>query len=298
MVVEHAPETRRNFYACWPQMGVPVGLTLSTAVFATASLLPDEQFFGWGWRIPFLLSLVLIGVGLFIRLRVVESPVFAQIKHLNIEAKAPLLEVLRDCPFATVLATGVSYVIFVQFYVVTTFALSYATTQLGVSRSVVLTGVLFAAFGLFVGIAIAAALSDRLGARQVALAGTLGILFLAFPAFWLIDTGSPVWIWIAMSAWIAGGGALYGVSGALTAELFPARVRYSGISFSAQVAGLLGGALTPIIATALVSWSGGSSWPVAAYVAVASLFTLAAVYGASTSHRVAIDELRSAPAIS
>jgi MFS family permease len=189
-------------------------------------------------------------------------------------------------------------VIFVQFYVVTTFALSYATTQLGVSRNVVLTGVLFAAFGLFVGIAIAAALSDRLGARQVALAGALGIFVLAFPAFWLIDTGSPLLIWIAMSTWIAGGGALYGVSGALTSELFPARVRYSGISFSAQVAGLFGGALTPIIATALVSWSAGASWPVAAYVAIASLFTLAAVYRASETHRVAIDQLRSAPAIS
>jgi len=298
MVVEHAPERRRNFYACWPQMGVPVGLSLSTAVFAAASSLPDEQFFGWGWRIPFLLSLILIGIGLFIRLRVVESPVFAQIKNLNIESKAPLLEVLRDYPVATILATGVSYVIFVQFYVVTTFALSYATTQLGVSRNVVLTGVLFAAFGLFVGIAIAAALSDRLGARQVALAGALGIFVLAFPAFWLIDTGSPLLIWIAMSTWIAGGGALYGVSGALTSELFPARVRYSGISFSAQVAGLFGGALTPIIATALVSWSAGASWPVAAYVAIASLFTLAAVYRASETHRVAIDQLRSAPAIS
>jgi MFS family permease len=298
MVVEHAPERRRNFYACWPQIGVPVGLTLSTAVFAAASSLPDEQFFSWGWRIPFLFSLILIGVGLFIRVRVVESPVFAQIKHLNIESKAPLLEVLRDYPVATLIATGVSYVIFVQFYVVTTFVLSYATTQLGVSRNIALTGLLFAAFGYFVGISTAAALSDRLGARTLALSGTLGILFLAFPAFWLIDTASPFLICIATTAWSAGSGALYGVSGALTAELFPARVRYSGISFSAQVAGLLGGALTPIIATALVSWSAGGSWPVAGYVAFASLFTLAAVNRASETRRIAIDELRSAAAVS
>ena len=297
MVVEHAPEERRNFYACWPQIGVPVGLSLSTLLFAAMSLLPDQEFFTWGWRVPFLLSLLLIGVGLFIRLRIVESPVFARLKDLKIESKTPLLEVLRDYPVAAILATGISYVIFVQFYVVTTFTLAYATTQLGVSRSVALTGVLCAAFGLFAGIAIAAALSDWLGARRIALAGGLGIFFLAFPAFWLIDTGSPLLIWIAMSGWIVGGGALYGISGAVTAELFPARMRYSGISFSAQVAGLLGGALTPVIATALVSWSSGASWPVAAYVAVASLFTLAAVYGASENYRISIEELRSAPVL-
>jgi len=296
MVVEHAPEKSRNFYAAWPQAGVPFGLTLSTAIFALASSLPDEQFFAWGWRVPFLLSVVLIAVGLFIRLRIVESPVFAQLKQLKIESRVPLLEVLTDYPIAAVLATGVGFVIFVQFYVVTTFVLSYATTQLGVSRSVVLTGLLFAALGDFIGIALAAALADRIGSRGVALSGALGISILAFPFFWLVDTGSSLLIWIAMTFWIVAGGALYGVCGAFTAELFPARVRYSGISFSQQTAGLFGGALTPVIATALVSWSGGRSWPVAAYVAAAALVTVSAIYSASGNYRIGIHDTRAASA--
>src|SRR5262245_23075639 len=181
MVVEHAPEKSRNFYAAWPQAGVPFGLTLSTAIFALVSSLPDEQFFAWGWRIPFLLSLILIAVGLFIRLRVVESPVFARLKQQKIESRVPLLEVLTDYPVAAVLATGVGFVIFVQFYVVTTFVLSYATTQLGVSRSVALAGLLFAALGDFIGIVLAAAFADRVGSRRVALSGALGISVFAFP---------------------------------------------------------------------------------------------------------------------
>ena len=119
---------------------------------------------------------------------------------------------------------------------------------------------------------------------------------LAFPFFWLIDTGSAPLIWLAMGLLIIGDGLIYGVSGALTAELFPARLRYSGISFSQQMAGLPGGALTPIIATTLVNWSGGKSWPVAAYLASAAILSIAAIYFASERHRVAIQDLR-APAV-
>src|SRR3712207_6755176 len=136
MAVEHAPEESRNFYASWPQMGAPAGLVLSTAVFTIFSSLPDEQFLAWGWRIPFLLSIILIGVGLFIRLRVLESPAFERVKELGTESRVPLLEVLRDYPAAALLAIGVVLVNIGGYYIVITFTLSYATEQLGVARNV------------------------------------------------------------------------------------------------------------------------------------------------------------------
>jgi MHS family shikimate/dehydroshikimate transporter-like MFS transporter len=290
MVVEHAPEKTRYFYAAWPQTGAAIGLLLSSGVFAAFSALPDEQFFTWGWRVPFLLSIVLVAVGLFIRLRIVESPVFARIKHLGIASRAPVIEVLRDHPVAIILAIGVSFVIFVETYIINTFVLSYATGQIGVARGVMLTGLVVASLALFSGSMGAGMLAARFGTRAVALTGALMGCLLAFPFFWLIDTGSPLLIWIAMGLLSIGDGLIYGVSGALTAELFPARLRYSGISFSQQMAGLPGGALTPLIAAALVNWSGGKSWPVAAYLAVGGLLSFTAIYFAAEKYRVSITD--------
>ena len=291
MVVEHAPDKTRYFYAAWPQTGAAAGLLLSTGVFAAFSSLPDEQFFSWGWRVPFLLSILLIAIGLFIRLRIVESPVFTRIRHLGVESRAPVIEVLRDYPVAIILAMGVSFVIFVQTYIASTFVPSYVTTQLDVPRGVVLTGLILSSVAGFCGIVVAGALAGRVGTRSVALAGALMTCVLSFPFFWLIDTGSPLLIWIAVGLFTLGDYLIYGVSGALTAELFPARLRYSGISFSQQMAGLPGGAFTPIIAATLVNWSGGKSWPVAAYLAIAALLSFAAIYFASEKYRVSIQDV-------
>ena len=287
MVVEHAPENKRNFYASWPQTGVPAGLILSTLVFAAASSLSDEQFFSWGWRIPFLLSIILIGVGLFIRLRVLESPVFSRIKELGAEAHAPLIEVVRNHFTASVIAIGMTTIIVVQFYIVTTFTLAYATTHLGVSRSALLTGLLLVAIADGAGMLIFSHIADRIGNRSIAIGSATGILVLCYPYFWLVDSGSIALIWLAMSLWIFAGGALFGITGAFIAELFPARVRYSGISLGYQVGGMIGG-LAPIIATALVEWSGGSTWPVATYVSILAVASIAAVYFTSDQHRTAI----------
>ena len=293
MAVEHAPEESRNFYASWPQMGAPAGLVLSTAVFTIFSSLPDEQFFAWGWRIPFLLSIVLIGVGLFIRLRVLESPAFARVKELGTESRVPLLEVLRDYPVAALLAIGVVLVNIGGYYIVITFTLSYATETLGVARNVPLIGLLLAGFAEIAGILIFARLSDRTGKRPVALWSAALILLLAYPFFWLVNTEVSLLIWLAMSLWTFWAGALYGITGVFIAEFFEARVRYSGISFGYQMAGMLGGALAPIIATALIGWAGGASWPVASYLAANSLVSLVAVYLASEKYRVGIYDERS-----
>jgi MFS transporter, MHS family, shikimate and dehydroshikimate transport protein len=292
MAVEHAPEESRNFYASWPQMGAPAGLVLSTAVFTAFSSLPDAQFFAWGWRVPFLLSIILIGVGLFIRLRVLESPAFERVKELGTESRVPLLEVLRDYPVAALLAIGVVLVNIGGYYIVITFTLSYVTEQLGVARNVPLIGLLLAGVAEIAGILIFAHVADRIGRRPVALWSAAVVFLFAFPFFWLINTETPVLIWLAMSFWTFAAGALYGITGVFIAELFEARVRYSGISFGYQMAGMLGGALAPIIATALIQWAGGDSWPVATYLALNSLISLVAVYLASERYRVEIFDER------
>ena len=288
MAFEHAPEKNRTFYASWPQLGVPAGLVLSTAVFAVFASLPEKQFFAWGWRVAFLLSIALIVLGLFIRLRVAESPVFSRVKERGAESKAPLLEVLRDHRLALVLAVGMVFVSITGFYIATTFSLSYLTARLGVARNVALVGnVLFSASGaastLFV-----ARLADRAGKYRVAILSAAFQVLLSYPFFWLLSTREPALIWLAMSVWAFVGSALYGITGAMLAELFAPRMRCSGISLGYQIAGMLGGAPAPIIATYLIHWSSGATWSIATYLAASSLITLVAVYIASQRQSVAL----------
>ena len=212
MTVEHAPEESRNFYASWPQTGSPAGLILSTAVFSAFSSLPDEQFFSWGWRVPFLLSIVLIAVGLFIRLRILESPAFSRIKELGIESKIPLLDILREYRTAVILATGVVLGLYGH-YIVITFTPSYIVRQLGVPRNVALIGLLLAGGAQTAGILIFAWVADRVGKRPVAIWSATCIFLLSYPFFWLVDTRHPHLIWLGMGAWAFAEGALYGITG-------------------------------------------------------------------------------------
>jgi len=292
MTVEHAPAKSLNFYASWPQTGAPAGLILSTAVFSSVSSLPDQQFFAWGWRVPFLLSVVLIAVGLFIRLRILESPAFSQVKELGTESRLPVWEVLRDYRRAAILSIGLVLIISGGYFIVTTFTLSYITGHLGVARNVALIGLLIAGTGQMAGILIFAWVADRVGKRPIAIWSATCIFLLSYPFFWLVDTRQPALIWLAMSTWTLAEGALYGITGVFLAELFPVRLRYSGISLGYQVAGLLGGGFAPIVATALVRWSGGASWPVATYLAVTALTSLVAVCLASDRYRVEIHDTR------
>jgi MFS transporter, MHS family, shikimate and dehydroshikimate transport protein len=288
MAFEHAPEENRTFYASWPQLGVPVGLVLSTAVFALFASLPEKQFFAWGWRVAFLLSIALIVLGLFIRLRVAESPVFSRVKERGAESKAPLLELLRDHRLALVLAVGMVFVSITGFYIATTFSLSYLTARLGVARNVALVGnVLFSASGA-ASTLIFARLADRAGKYRVAILSAAFQVLLSYPFFWILSTREPALIWLAMSVWAFVGSALYGITGAMLAELFAPRIRCSGISLGYQIAGMLGGAPAPIIATYLIHWSSGATWSIATYLAASSLITLVAVYVASERQSVAI----------
>jgi MHS family shikimate/dehydroshikimate transporter-like MFS transporter len=286
MAIEHAPAESRNFYASWPQQGVPIGLVFSALMFGAFSALTGKHFLVWGWRVPFLFSIVLIGVGLFIRMRVLESPAFERVKERR--ARLPLLELLRNSPAAAVLAVGTCLITVTGFYVVTTFTLSYVTGRFGVGGNVPLVGQLLAGASESVALLVFGSLADRIGTRAIALVSSGTLVLLPYPYFWLVNTGHSALIWLAMSSSLFTGAALYAVTGVLLSELFETRVRYSGISFGYQMAGLFGGAPAPLICTALVHWAGGASWPVATYSAASAFITFVAVCFASKSERAAI----------
>jgi MFS family permease len=288
MAIEHAPAESRNFYASWPQQGVPIGLVFSALMFGAFSALTGEHFLVWGWRVPFLFSIVLIGVGLFIRMRVLESPAFERVKERRAEARLPLLELLRSSPVAAVLAVGSCLITVTGFYVVTTFTLSYVTGRFGVGGNVPLVGQLLAGASESVALLVFGSLADRIGKRAIALVSSGTLVLLPYPYFWLVNTGHSGLIWLAMSSSLFTGAALYAVTGVLLSELFETRMRYSGISFGYQMAGLFGGAPAPLICTALVHWAGGASWPVATYSSGSAFITFIAVYLALKRNRVAI----------
>jgi metabolite-proton symporter len=283
MAVEHAPEHARGFYGSWPQIGVPAGLLLSTGVFALAARLPEPQFFAWGWRVPFLLSAALVAVGLLIRLRIVETPAFARIKEARAQARLPVVELLRTHPKQVLLAMGARVADNSAFYVYTVFVLVYATQKVGVDRQTALNAILIGAACMLPAIPLFGALSDRLGRRPVILFGAGFTALFAYPLYWLLDTGSPAVIDLALAAALALSVApIYGPQAAFFAELFGTRVRYSGSSIGAQLSTVFAGGLSPFIATALLPYGRAA---LAAYLVAVALVTLVAVsLAAETRH--------------
>jgi MFS transporter, MHS family, shikimate and dehydroshikimate transport protein len=284
MAVEHSPSGRRGLSGSWPQAGVPAGLFLSTVVFGVMNTsLTDEQFLAWGWRVPFLVSLLLIGVGLFIRLAVLESPAFAALQASNRREARPLVTAVRDYRHPLLLAMGMRAGENAVFYIYTVFILSYGATQLGMPRATMLWGVaLAAAVGLFT-IPLFGWLSDRIGRRRMYFAGAVFSLLYVVPCFLLLGTRSTPVVWFAIVVGVAiGHAAMYGPQAAYFSELFGAAVRYSGASLSYQLASVLAGGLAPFIATYLLALWGILA--VAAYVMSLLVITVAAAYAAPETH--------------
>ncbi|GAA2331171.1 MFS transporter [Saccharopolyspora halophila] len=294
IVSEHTDGERRGFWASWPQAGVPLGNVFGTAVLALlAAVQSDEAFLAWGWRIAFLLSGVLVLVGLWVRLAVSESPVFVEAQRKaaaeGTEQKPPVLEVLRRYRSEVLTAMGARFAENVVYYVLTSFVLTYVTTFLGLPRGLALNAALIASVLHFASIPMWGALSDRLGRRPVYLIGTVGTGLWAFAFFAMLDTESFWVMLLAITIGLILHGAMYGPQAAYFSELFGTRVRYSGASIGYQLASIVAGSLAPIIATGLLA-AFGSSVPISIYVALCSLVTFIAVWRSPETRTRSLDE--------
>ncbi|WAL64127.1 MFS transporter [Amycolatopsis cynarae] len=280
IVSEHGDQKRRGFWASWPQCGAPGGNLLATAVLAIlAGTQSDATFLSWGWRVPFLLSGVLLVIGLWIRLAVTESPVFlaAQQNAVAEEKKhVPVLAVFRSSWRQVLVTIGARMAENVSYYVITAFILVYVTGPLHLAKSVGLNAVLIGSAVHFVTIPLWGILSDRIGRKPVYLFGALGMAVWAFVFFTLLNTKSPAVIVLAATAGLLLHGAMYGPQAAFFAEQFPTRVRYTGLSVGGQLSSIAAGALAPIVAVALFK-AYGSTVPVSLYVLGMCVLTVIAV---------------------
>jgi len=295
MAVEHGHRKRRGLYGACVQMGVPAGLLLATGVFALCSSMPDEAFMAWGWRIPFLAGIVLLAVGMFIRLRVLESPLFSKVVESDKVSKVPILEVIRHYWKNVLLAMGARFAENACFYIFSVFVLSYATTQLGLERQSILIGIWIAAAVQLVAIPSFGILSDRVGRRPVYLSGAVFLALFAFPFFWMIESQSLVLVWLAIVLGMIGHSMMYAPQAAFFSELFGTRVRYSGASIGYQLASPLAGGLAPLIAIALLEWSGQASWPVSLYLIAVAGITLVAIFLATETFKSDLDDESEVP---
>jgi MFS transporter, MHS family, shikimate and dehydroshikimate transport protein len=278
LVCESAPARRRGLFGSFVQLGNPIGRMVATAVFALTTRLPEGDFLSWGWRIPFLASALLVGVGLVIRFQISETPEFQKLKDSKRTSRMPVLEALIQFRRETLTAVGLKITEVAWVGILTVFAVTYLTQQLGMQRSVVLDAVSLATLAELFVMPFSGWLSDRVGRRTIYLAGTAFGILLAFPIFWLFETRDTTIVTLAIVAGIVlCQGIVFALHASFMPELFGTNVRYSGISLGFQLGAAIGGGLTPVIAAAIVAWSGGATWPVSLMLVVLGLITFFAV---------------------
>lgn len=276
MAVEHAPAGRRGYFGAFPQVGVPLGLLLANFVFLIISATTtDEQFLSWGWRIPFIVSVVLIGVGFFVRLKVSESPVFIELKAQRARRSSPLGEVLREHKRTLLIAIGLFLGNNLVGYLMIAYITTYGTRALRLPSSTMLLVGIIGATAWIATTLIGGAWSDRVGRRRVYLVGTSALIVWSFPTFLLLDTRSLGLMIVAVLGLAVGLGLSYGQQAATYAELFPAPIRYSGASLAYALGAVVGGGFAPLIAAALLA-STGTSLSISAYMVVGCVGTLVA----------------------
>jgi MFS family permease len=277
MAVEHAPTAKRGFFGAFPQIGVPVGMILATStLFILTSSMSPEAFMEWGWRIPFMLSIVLIIVGYVIRRAVEESPVFEDLLRRRKEASAPLGQLFRHNTKNVVLTAIIFIGNNAAGYLLIAFFATYAVTVLGMDRPTVLLATTLASFGWLIFTLWGGRVSDRLGRVRTFQIGYAFLALWAVPMWFLIDTGDIVWYFVALFVMTFGLGLSYGPQASLYAEMFPANVRYSGVSIGYALGAILGGAFAPMIAEALIGAT-GQSWTIGVYIAIAAVVSLIGV---------------------
>jgi MFS family permease len=277
MAVEHAPPAKRGFFGGLPQVGAPLGFILSTVVFLVPSVaMSQETFASWGWRIPFLLSLVLVFVGIYVRVRITESPEFKSATRERGVLRFPIVELIRTGWRPLVLGALIGSPLGVAFYIFSGYVIYYGATQLKLGRTDLLVAVLIGAAAMAIVIPFAASWSDRHGRRGPLVAGIILVGIWAFPSVWLIDTGNIVLVTIAVALGLAFIGVAYGPLATIYAELFDVRLRYSGAGLTYMLTGILGSGLAAILAPTFLAWS-GHSWSIAVYMVGMAIIGLACV---------------------
>jgi metabolite-proton symporter len=275
--MEHGPQKRRGLYATGPQLGVPIGNLLAAGIFALLVLvLSEDQLLAWGWRVPFLLSGILLGVGLYARMALEESPAFLEASRRQEIVKSPVLETVRKHPRPLALAIGARLGTDVAYYIFAVFILVYGTETVGLSRGQVLNGVLIGSAIQLVLLPWLGSLSDRVGRRGIYLVGAIAATAWVFAFFPLMDTKQIGWVYVAAAGGFIAHGIMYAVQSSFIAELFPAQVRYTGTSMGYQMESIIGGGLAPIIAVALLASTGGTL-AVSLYTAAALVVTAVCV---------------------
>jgi MHS family shikimate/dehydroshikimate transporter-like MFS transporter len=281
MVVENAPAARRGLLGSLVQIGYPAGNLAAIGVFALLTQLPEADFLGWAWRIPFLVSIVLAGVGLYIRLTLEETPVFREIAARNEVAKLPLAEVLTTQTRAFFTAVGLKLSEISYATIAGVFSISYVTGTLALPRSLILNAISLSAAVGFVAIPVFGWLSDRAGRKAMFYAGSLFAAAFAFPMFWLFDTRDPQTITLTVVAAIVFGQLIgFSVGAPWYSEMFTARLRYSGASLGFQIGAAISGGLTPFAAASFIAWTGGATWPISVYLIALAVITFIATAAA------------------
>ena len=278
MLSENAPKGQSGFYAAWSQLGVSGGFVMSAAAFYLVQMLPQEDLMSWGWRIPFLASILIFGVGIYIRRRLPESKEFVEnVERSDAPKHIPAMEVLRNHPKAVLQAMGIRIAENGGAYLFLAFIIAYAKFT-GLDTQLILTAVMAAMIVEAFMIVFWGWLSDRIGRRTVYAIGSVGLMVIAFPFFWLVDTHNPAWVYLALMIGMPlCHGAMIGTQPALMGELFPAHVRYSGLALGHEIASIFSGGLAPLAATALFSVY-RDSWPVSVMLIVMGAITTLALF--------------------
>ncbi|NMY11907.1 MHS family MFS transporter [Pseudomonas veronii] len=277
MAVEHAPPSKRAFYGSWPQCGVPAGLVLATGCFYLVQLLPQDDMMSWGWRVPFIASALLVILGMYIRLKIAESPEFEAVKERKEEVRLPVAYVMRSA-WRSVLVSMMSMAApNIIFYVATVFALKYGSETLGMPRSTILGAVCLASFIQVFTMPMVAIAADRYGTRAVLMFGSLMTMLGAYPFFWLIDTAQTLNVYLAMIlALPLLHATTFGPLASFIPDQFEARVRYTGSAVGYHIGGMTHSGPVPFVAAAMFAWA-GDSWPLALYIGFGGLVTLVAL---------------------
>ncbi|MBW9107138.1 MFS transporter [Paraburkholderia phenoliruptrix] len=265
----------RGFVASWPQFGVPAGLFLANLAVLAMSAISGDAFLSWGWRVPFFLSIVLVGIGLYIRLNILETPIFAKLLAERKIEKMPMLEVIRRQPKDILLSAVARMAEQAPFYIFTAFVFTYGVTTLGVSRDLLLTAVLAASVLEFGTIPLFGHVSDLIGRRRMYIIGAAAAGLFGFLYFAMVDTRNPTWIFVAIVLSLVPHSMMYGPQAALIAESFTGRLRYSGASLGYQLASVIAGGPAPLIATALFAYY-HSGYAIAFYVFLCGVLSVIA----------------------